>query len=220
MLPAGDLGPALNVLVRGDVDGSVEAILDILETYDDERVKLDLVHFGVGAVTPNDVEIAEAFNAVIYAFNVECPPAVAAEAKTLNVPVRRHNIIYQLVDDVKKEINARIPSTKREEIIGEAKVLQQFQVSEGKKKVPVAGCRCTKGSLMRNAQYRVVRGEQVVFEGKLASMKHLKEEVTTIKNDTECGLRFEPGLEVQPGDTVLCYREVDVHEGTRWDPGF
>ncbi|VVC93009.1 unnamed protein product [Leptidea sinapis] len=77
-------------------------------------------------------------------------------------------------------------------------------------KVPVAGCRCTKGSLMRNAQYRVVRGEQVVFE----------EEVTTIKNDTECGLRFEPGLEVQPGDTVLCYREVDVHEGTRWDPGF
>ncbi|KAH9630044.1 hypothetical protein HF086_008014 [Spodoptera exigua] len=148
-----DTHPTLTVIVKGDVDGSVEAILDILETYDEhERVKLDLVHFGVGPVTPNDLE--------------------------------------------------------------------QFLVTENKKKVPVAGCRCVKGSLAKNALYRVIRGQEVVFEGKLASMKHLKDEVPTIKRDMECGLRFEEPFDVQPGDTVVCYKMVDAADTTSWDPGF
>lgn len=214
--------PALNILIKGDVDGSVEAILDILETYDDHNtVRLDLVHFGVGPVTPNDLEIAEVFKAVIYAFNVECPPPLAVEAKKKDIPIKKHNIIYRLVEDVKDEISTRIPTRQEEEIIGEANVLQQFMVSEGKKKVPVAGCRCTKGNLARSALYRVIRGQQVVYEGKLASMKHLKEEVKSIKTDTECGLRFEDAsFEVQPGDTVVCYKMVDVTDKTGWDPGF
>ncbi|XP_028031294.1 translation initiation factor IF-2, mitochondrial [Bombyx mandarina] len=217
-----DTHPALNVIVKGDVDGSVEAILDILDTYDDhERVRLDLVHFGVGQVTPNDLEIAEAFNAIIYAFNVECPPAVAADAKDLNISVRKHNVIYRLVDDVKQEITARIPVTQTEEVIGEANVLQEFMVSEGRRKVPVAGCRCVRGSLAKNALYKIIRGQETVFEGKLVSMKHLKEEVPTIKRDQECGLKFDdPEARVQPGDTVLCYRLRDVAPRTDWDPGF
>ncbi|CAH2046058.1 unnamed protein product, partial [Iphiclides podalirius] len=214
--------PTLSVLLKGDVDGSVEAILDILETYDEhERVRLDLVHFGVGQVTPNDLEIAQAFNAAIYAFNVECPPSVAAEAKDAGVPIKKHNVIYQLVDDVKEEISARIPKRQVEELVGEANVLQQFLVSEGRRKVPVAGCRCVRGALARAALYRVLRGGEVLFEGKLASMKHLKEEVNTIKRDMECGLRFDdPTFEVQPGDTVVCYKLVDANDQTSWDPGF
>ncbi|KAL0869414.1 hypothetical protein ABMA27_007652 [Loxostege sticticalis] len=217
-----DTHPTLNVFVKGDVDGSVEAILDILETYDEhDRVRLDLVNFGVGPVTPNDLEIAEAFNAVIYAFNVDCPTPLTVEAKKKNIPIKKHNIIYKLVDDVKEELSARIPVSQEEEIVGEANVLQQFMVSEGKKKVPVAGCRCMKGSLARNALYRVIRGQDVVFEGKLASMKHLKDEVNTIKRDMECGLRFaDPTFEVQPGDTIVCYKMVDAPVTTGWDPGF
>ncbi|CAK1553326.1 unnamed protein product [Leptosia nina] len=165
--------PTLSVIVKGDVDGSVEAILDILETYDEHQtVRLDLVHFGVGQVTHNDLEIAQAFNA-------------------------------------------------EEELIGEAKVLQQFLVSEGRKKVPVAGCRCTKGTLQRQALYKVIRNDQVVYQGKLASMKHLKDEVASIKNDTECGLRFDDiNFAVEPGDVIVCYKLVDVKHTTQWDPGF
>uniref|UniRef100_A0A2A4JYC4 Translation initiation factor IF-2, mitochondrial n=1 Tax=Heliothis virescens TaxID=7102 RepID=A0A2A4JYC4_HELVI len=216
-----DTHPTLSVIVKGDVDGSVEAILDILETYDEhDQVRLDLVHFGVGPVTPNDLETAEMFKAVIYAFNVDCPAPISVDAKKKNIPIKLHNIIYRLVDDVKEEISARIPKRTEEEFIGEANVLQQFIVTENKKKVPVAGCRCVKGSLARNAMYRVIRGQEVVFEGKLASMKHLKDEVPTIKNDMECGLRFEPAVEVQPGDTVVCYKLVAAADTTAWDPGF
>ncbi|XP_072930199.1 translation initiation factor IF-2, mitochondrial [Epargyreus clarus] len=217
-----DTHPTLRVIVKGDVDGSVEAILDILETYDEhERVRLELVHFGVGQITPNDLEIAQAFSAVIYAFNVECPAPLAAAARAAAVPVRAHNVIYKLVDDVKAEISALIPKRQEEEVLGEANVLQAFEVSEGKKKVPVAGCRCVKGSLAKNALYRVIRNGEIVFEGKLASMKHLKEEVNTIKRDMECGLRFDdPAFPVRPADTVLCYRMLDVADTTGWDPGF
>ncbi|XP_053613225.1 translation initiation factor IF-2, mitochondrial [Plodia interpunctella] len=217
-----DSHPTLNVIVKGDVDGSVEAILDILDTYDEhERVRLELVHYGVGPVTPNDVEIAEAFSAIIYAFNVNCPPPVAVDAKKKDILVKKLNIIYKLVDDIKEELSSRIPKRQEEEIIGEANVLQQFVVTEGKKKVPVAGCRCTKGNLARNSLYKVVRNKQVAFEGKLASMKHLKDEVNTIKRDMECGLRFDDTtFEVKPGDTVVCYKLVDAVDKTAWDPGF
>ncbi|KAG6442547.1 hypothetical protein O3G_MSEX002418 [Manduca sexta] len=217
-----DTHPTLSVIVKGDVDGSVEAILDILETYDEnDKVRLELVHFGVGQVTPNDLEIAEAFDALIYAFNVECAAPLAADAKSKGILVKLHNVIYKLVDDVKDELSLRIPTRQEEEDIGEANVLQHFMVSEGKKKVQVAGCRCSKGTLVRNALYRIIRGGEVVYEGKLASMKHLKDEVNTIKRDMECGLRFEdPTFEVKPGDTVVCYKKVDVNDRTGWDPGF
>ncbi|XP_063367747.1 translation initiation factor IF-2, mitochondrial [Cydia amplana] len=214
--------PTLSVIVKGDVDGSVEAILDILETYDEhDTVRLDLVHFGVGPVTPNDLEIAEAFNAVIYAFNVDCPAPLVVEAKNKNIGLKKHNIIYKLVDDVKDELSARIPKRQEEEIIGEANVLQQFMVTEGKRKVPVAGCRCVKGALQRNALYRLIRGGEVIYEGKLSSMKHLKDEVSTIKRDMECGLRLDSTeVSVSPGDTLVCYKLVDASDRTGWDPGF
>ncbi|XP_032521055.2 translation initiation factor IF-2, mitochondrial [Danaus plexippus] len=213
--------PALHVLVKGDVDGSVEALLDILETYDESRVKMELVHFGIGQVTPGDIEIAEAFGAVIYAFNVEVPPSVAVEAKNNNIQIKRHNVIYKLVDDIKDEISARIPTTLTEEVVGEANVLQQFLVGEGRRRVPVAGCRCVRGVLQRAALYRLIRGQEIVYEGKLASMKHLKDEVTTIKRDMECGLRLEdPSVTIQPGDTIQCYKMVEETHTTSWDPGF
>ncbi|KAJ9592515.1 hypothetical protein L9F63_015832, partial [Diploptera punctata] len=113
-----DQGPRVSIVVRRDVDGSVEAILDVLETYDDnEKCKLDLVHYGIGAVTETDVELADAFNAIVYSFNVETPDRVKKLAKENNISIRPHNIIYKLIDDLKKEISASLPLIDVEEIL-------------------------------------------------------------------------------------------------------
>ena len=128
-------------IVAGDVDGSVEAILDVLDSYDSAQCALDLVHYGVGPVTENDVKLAAPFNAVVYAFNTKINAAVRQLAESSNVRIKEHNIIYRLIDDMKEEINKQLPKTEGEEVIGEANVLQPFLVTEGKKKVPVAGCK-------------------------------------------------------------------------------
>nr|CAD7405689.1 unnamed protein product [Timema cristinae] len=103
----------------------------------------------------------------------------------------------------------------------EANVLQEFKVTEGKKKVSVAGCRCVKGHLKKSAQYRLLRGQQIVHEGGLESMRHLKNEVDTIKKDVECGLRLnDDTVSFQPGDILQCYEIKHVKQETQWDPGF
>lgn len=126
---------------------------------------MELVHYGVGAITETDVEFARSFNGIVYAFNVACPERVKKVADEANIPIKHHNVIYRLVDDVKTEINSRLPAKEVEEVIGEAAVLQQFDVNEGRRKIPVAGCRCTKGSLKRSAFYRLIRNEEVVHDG-------------------------------------------------------
>lgn len=108
-----------------------------------------------------------------------------------------------------------------EEVLGEANVLQEFIITEGKQKVTVAGCRCVKGNLRKNASFRLVRGETSIFEGAVSSMRHLKNEVDTIKKGVECGIQLaDPLLQVRPGDTIICYQMKDVQQQTDWDPGF
>lgn len=150
------------MVIKADVDGTLEAILNTLDTYDSEQCKLDLVHYGVGAITENDIELAETFNGVIYAFNVEFPKSLRAK---VNVPVKEHNIIYKLVEDIKEELNKRLPPKEVEEVLGEAIVLQQFDISEGRKKVSVAGCKCTLGILKRSAMFRLIRNGKTFYEG-------------------------------------------------------
>ncbi|XP_023709849.1 translation initiation factor IF-2, mitochondrial isoform X2 [Cryptotermes secundus] len=217
-----DEGPRVSVVVKGDVDGSVEAILDILETYDGNAAcKLDLVHYGVGNVSETDVELADTFNAIIYCFNVEVPDEVEELAKSNKVSIHSHNVIYKLVDDLKKEISSQLPLKNVEEVLGEANVLQDFEVTEGKKKVHVAGCRCTKGILKKTGKYRLHRGQEVIYDGLLASMRHLKNEVDSIKKDVECGVRLEDGtITFKPGDILVCYQTRKEEQQTDWDPGF
>ncbi|KAJ9576526.1 hypothetical protein L9F63_025578, partial [Diploptera punctata] len=217
-----DQGPRVSIVVKGDVDGSVEAILDVLETYDDnEKCKLDLVHYGIGAVTETDVELADAFNAIVYSFNVETPDRVKKLAKENNISIRPHNIIYKLIDDLKKEISASLPLIDLCQSVCEANVLQMFEITEKKKKLPVAGCRCTKGVLKKSGKYRLVRGQEVIHEGTMVSMRHLKNEVDSIKKDVECGLRLEDmTVTFNPGDTLICYEMKQEEQTTDWDPGF
>lgn len=162
LLLLGDEEPSLNLIIKADVDGTLEAILDTLSTYNSSLCKLDLVNFGVGAVTENDVELAETFNGVIYAFNVDCPKSLYEKSKA---PIKKYNVIYKLIEDIIDELNKRLPPTEIEEVLGEATVLQQFDINEGRKKVPVAGCRCTKGILKRSAMFRLIRNGEKLYEG-------------------------------------------------------
>lgn len=166
-IPEDNIGPYLNLIVKTDVDGTLEAILDTLDTYDAmDQCKLDFLHYAVGPITENDLEMAKTFNGVIYAFNVECPEKIKKLAEDLEVVIKSHNIIYKLVDDIKAEINSRLPTKEVETILGEANVLQQFEINEGRKKVPVAGCLCTQGVLKKAALYRLKRNDQIIYEGK------------------------------------------------------
>ncbi|KAF4518609.1 hypothetical protein B566_EDAN009858 [Ephemera danica] len=206
-----DTGPSFNIVIKGDVGGSVEAILDVLETYDSQQMcKLSMIHYGVGNVSENDIELAQAFKGTIYTFNVETPSKVKGIAKSKDVEIKHHNVIYKMIDDIKEQISSRLPPKQVEDIIGEANVLQHFEITEGKKKVSVAGSRCIKGSLKKGCKVRV-----------LQSLRHLKAEVDTIKKDVECGIRLDdPTIEFLSGDIVQCYTLREEAQKCEWDPGF
>ncbi|RZC40071.1 translation initiation factor IF-2, mitochondrial, partial [Asbolus verrucosus] len=213
--------PVLNLIVKSDVDGTLEALLNTLDTYNLPECKMDLVHYGVGSISENDVELAKTFKALIYAFNINCPPHIQELAENEGVTIKFHNIIYKFVDDVKEELNKRLPEKETEEVIGEATVLQQFEINQGRKKVPVAGCRCIKGMLRKTAMYRVIRNEDVLHTGQLTAMRHLKNDVDVIKVDTECGLQLvDKTITFEPGDKLVCFQKRMIPQTTSWDPGF
>lgn len=214
-------GPQYSLILKGDVDGSVEAILDILDSYKSKKCRLDLVHYGVGNVTENDVELAEAFEGEIFAFNVETPASVRKLAASRRVHVCPHNVIYHLFDELRDRISARLPLLLEEDVVGEAQVLQVFHVKEGRGKVCVAGCRCTKGMLNKKKMFKVLRRGDIIYQGALSSLKHFKAEVDTIKVDRECGVSVEDeDLEFEVGDTIVCYDEREVEQDIDWSPGF
>ncbi|CAH1126569.1 unnamed protein product [Ceutorhynchus assimilis] len=213
--------PSLNVIVRADVDGTLEAILETLDTYESEDVRLDIVNYGVGPATQTDIELAKAFNCVIYAFNVPLPSNIRPLIVENGVTLKEHNVIYKLIEDFKNEINSRLPKKEVEEILGEAEVLQQFEINRGRKRVPVAGCRCTQGLLKREALFRVQRSGEIIYEGSLSSMRHLKSETDIIKADTECGLQLaDEEITFEKGDKIICFEKNMVTQETDWDPGF
>ncbi|XP_029176075.1 translation initiation factor IF-2, mitochondrial [Nylanderia fulva] len=214
--------PIVNVIVKGDVAGSVEAILDVFSTYgSDDKCRLSVVHYGVGPVTETDLQVADAFGAIIYPFNVGIMKDLKEEIEKKKISIRPYNVIYKLIDDIKKEINTKLPPLDIEEVIGEANVLQEFEVTEKKKKVKVAGCRCVKGNLKKDAMYRLIREQEVLYTGKLVSMRHLKTETESVKTNVECGLRFEDStLSFKTGDVLVCYQIGQEPQETDWDPGF
>ncbi|XP_015178130.1 PREDICTED: translation initiation factor IF-2, mitochondrial isoform X1 [Polistes dominula] len=217
-----DPTPKLNIILKTDVSGSAEAILDVIGTYTaDELCRLNVVHYGVGSVTENDLELASTFDAIIYLFNISISNAMQKNAIANNIIIRPCNVIYKLIDDIKNEINLKLPLKDSEEIIGEADFLKQFDVKIEKKKVSIAGCQCTKGILKKNELYHLKRGDNIVYTGKLLSMRHHKEEVDTIKSGTECGLRFvNSSITFQPGDKIICFKPYQEKQTIEWDAGF
>ncbi|XP_029642566.1 translation initiation factor IF-2, mitochondrial isoform X1 [Octopus sinensis] len=214
-------GPQLSIVLKGDVDGSLEAIMDTLDTYKSQECRLDFLHYGIGSVTENDVEMAAAFEGIIYGFNVDIPDSVAKLAKAKKVPVNLHKVIYKLFNDLKDRLSEQLPLLTKEEIVGEANILEIFQVTVNKKKHPVAGCLCTKGKLMKNLNFKVLHNDEVIYDGNISSMKHFKHEVDTIKTDFECGISLEDlTIQFQRGDRLICYKEIQEPQSIKWDVGF
>ncbi|XP_048971483.1 translation initiation factor IF-2, mitochondrial isoform X2 [Canis lupus dingo] len=214
--------PVLPIIIKGDVDGSVEAIVDIMNTYDaSHECELQLVHFGVGDVSENDVNLAETFHGVIYGFNVNAGNVIQKSAAKKGVKIKLHKIIYRLIEDVQEELSFRLPCTVEENPIGEASILATFTVTEGKKKVPVAGCRVQKGQLEKQKKFKLIRNRDVIWKGSLTSLKHHKDDISVIKSGMDCGLSLsEEKIEFKVGDEIICYEEKEVPGKTSWDPGF
>ncbi|NWV56527.1 IF2M factor, partial [Daphoenositta chrysoptera] len=211
----------LSLIVKGDVDGSVEAILSILDSYDcEDECKLDIVYFGMGDISENDVSLAEAFNGVIFGFSVKANESIKKLADKKGIKIKLHNIIYKLIEDLKDELNSRLPRTVVETTIGEASVLDTFSVTVGKTKIPVAGCRVHKGLLDRKMKFKLIRNRDVIWKGCLSSLKHHKDDVQVIKTGMDCGLSLDKNLEFSIGDEIICYEEKEVQQTTSWDPGF
>ncbi|XP_051020725.1 translation initiation factor IF-2, mitochondrial [Acomys russatus] len=210
------------IIIKGDVDGSVEAILNLLDSYDaSHECELELVHFGLGDISENDVTFAETFDGIIYGFNVNAGSAIQQSAAQKGVKIKLHKIIYHLIEDLQEELSSRLPPTLEERPIGEASVLATFSVTEGKKKVPVAGCRVQKGQLERQKKFKLIRNGQVIWKGSLTSLKHHKDDASVIKTGMDCGLSLdEEKVEFKVGDEVVCYEENEVPAKTSWDPGF
>ncbi|NWZ73160.1 IF2M factor, partial [Acrocephalus arundinaceus] len=211
----------LSLIVKGDVDGSVEAILNILDSYDcEDECKLDIVYFGMGDISENDINLAEAFNGVIFGFSVKANESMKKLADKKGIKIKLHNIIYKLVEDLKDELNSRLPPAVVETTIGEASVLDTFSVTVGKNKIPVAGCRVHKGLLDRKMKFKLIRNRDVIWKGCLSSLKHHKDDVQVIKTGMDCGLSLDKNLEFSIGDVIICYEEKEVQQTTSWDPGF
>ncbi len=197
------------LIVKGDVQGSVEAIMATLEKLGNDEVGARVVHSGVGGITESDVTLAEASGAVVLGFNVRAHKEARTAAEQAGVEVRYYNIIYNLVDDVKAAMSGLLAPTLREEMLGNAQILEVFNISKVGK---VAGCRVTDGTVQRGANVRLIRDNVVVHEGKLSTLKRFKDEVREVVAGQECGMAFESYQDMRQGDVIECYR---VHEEKR-----
>lgn len=191
------------LIIKADVQGSLEAILGSLEKLGTEEVAARILHAGVGGISESDVTLAEGFNAAIIGFNVRAHKEAAALAKRNGIEIRYYNIIYDLVDDVKKAMSGLLAPTLRETMLGNALILEVFNISKVGK---VAGCRVTDGTVERGANVRLIRDNVVVHEGKLSTLKRFKDEVKEVQSGQECGMAFENYGDMRPGDVIECYR--------------
>ena len=191
------------LVVKADVQGSLEAILGSLEKLGTEEVAARILHAGVGGISESDVTLAEGFNAAIIGFSVRANKEAAAAAKRNGIEIRYYNIIYDLVDDVKKAMSGLLAPTLRETMLGNAQILEVFNISKVGK---VAGCRVTDGTVERGANVRLIRDNVVVHEGKLSTLKRFKDEVKEVQSGQECGMAFENYGDMRVGDVIECYR--------------
>ena len=192
----------LNLIIKADVQGSVEAVKQAMEKLSNDEVKVRVLHSGAGAITKDDVNLANAFNAVIIGFNIR-PDASAREvAERENVDVRLYTVIYKAIEDMEKAMKGMLEPEYKEVLLGHAEVRNVFKITGAG---IIAGCYVQDGKVQRNAQVRLLRDNVVVFEGKLSSLRHIKEDVKEMKEGYECGMSLEGHNDIKEGDIVECY---------------
>ena len=195
------------LVIKGDVQGSVEAIVAALEKLGTDEVGARVVHCGVGGISESDVSLAEASGAAVIGFNVRAHKEAREAAERSGIEIRYYNIIYNLVDDVKSAMSGLLAPTLRETMLGNASILEVFDISKVGK---VAGCRVTDGNVERGANVRLIRDNVVVHEGKLSTLKRFKDEVKEVTAGQECGMAFENYQDMRAGDVIECYRIEEI----------
>jgi translation initiation factor IF-2 len=191
------------LVVKTDVQGSLEAIVGALDKLGTDEVAARVLHAGVGGISESDVTLAEASGVPIIAFNVRANKEAREAAERAGIEIRYYNIIYDLVDDVKKAMSGLLAPTLRETMLGNAQILEIFKVS---KVGNIAGCRVTDGTVERGANVRLIRDNVVIHEGKLSQLKRFKDDVREVGAGQECGMAFENYHDMKQGDVIECYR--------------
>ncbi|MBC2884053.1 translation initiation factor IF-2 [Ochrobactrum sp. CM-21-5] len=195
------------LVIKGDVQGSIEAISSALEKLGTDEVRARLVHTGAGGITESDVSLAEASNAAIIGFNVRANKQARDAAEQQGIEIRYYNIIYDLIDDVKAAMSGLLSPERRETFLGNAEILEVFNITKVGK---VAGCRVTEGKVERGAGVRLIRDNVVIHEGKLKTLKRFKDEVAEVPSGQECGMAFENYDDIRAGDVIEAFRVEHV----------
>src|SRR5450830_1966538 len=191
------------LVIKADVQGSLEAVIGSLDKLGTDEVAARVLHAGVGGISESDVTLAEASGVPIIAFNVRANKEAREAAERAGIEIRYYNIIYDLVDDVKKVMSGLLPPTLRETMLGNAQILEIFKVS---KVGNIAGCRVTDGTVERGANVRLIRDNVVIHEGKLSQLKRFKDDAKEVSAGMECGMAFEGYQDMRAGDVIECYR--------------
>ena len=197
----------LNIIVKGDVDGSIEALSDSLLKLSTEKIQVNIIHKGVGQISEADVTLASASDAIIVGFQVR-PSAVARKlAEQEEIDIRLYSVIYQAIDEIKTAMEGMLAPEYKEEILGTAEVREVFKIT---KVGTIAGCFVTEGVIQRNAEVRVIRDGIVIYTGKLGSLKRFKDDVKEVRNNFECGLNIDKFNDIKVGDVIECFHEVEI----------
>jgi len=191
------------MVIKGDVQGSIEAIAGSLKQLGNDEVEARIIHSGVGGITESDVVLANASNAVIFGFNVRANAQAKQAADSQGVEIRYYNIIYDLVDDVKAAMSGLLEPTIREVFLGNAVIQQVFNITKVGK---VAGCRVTEGKVERGAKVRLIRDNVVIHEGNLSILKRFKDDVKEVPAGQECGMSFANYQDLREGDVIECFQ--------------
>ncbi|RRI06337.1 translation initiation factor IF-2 [Mesorhizobium tamadayense] len=191
------------LVIKGDVQGSIEAINAALDKLGNDEVRARIVHSGAGGITESDVSLAETSGAAIIGFNVRANAQARAAAAAAGIEIRYYSIIYNLVDDVKAALSGMLSPERRETFIGNAEILEIFDISKVGK---IAGCRVTEGKVERGAGVRLIRDNVVIHEGTLKTLKRFKDEVSEVPGGQECGMAFQNYEDMRVGDVIECFR--------------
>ena len=199
----------LPVLIKGDTNGSVEAIIGSLDKIGTDEVTARILHSGVGGINESDVSLAQASNAFIVGFNVRANAQARDFARKENIDIRYYSVIYNLLDDIKDMLSGMLAPESRETFLGNAEILEVFNISKVGK---IAGCRVTEGMVKRGSAVRLLRDNIVIHEGSLGTLKRFKDEVREVRDGMECGMAFENYQDIKAGDVIECF---DVEEIAR-----
>jgi len=197
----------LNIILKGDVDGSVEALTDSFQKLSTEEIQVNIIHKGVGAITESDVLLASASEAIIIGFNVRPAGKARQVADLEEIDIRTYSIIYDAINDLRDAMEGMLSPDIKEEITGTAEVRELFKIS---KVGTIAGCMVVSGKILRNGKIRIIRDSVVIFDGELAALKRFKDDAKEVAKGYDCGIQIKNYNDLKEGDVFECYHQIEV----------